>query len=196
MEEITHNSENPAVVDGLEDQHDEHSYDGIEELDNPPPRWIMAIFYITIGFSIIYAAYFFWLDVGDNQDARYEKKSALHDARYQMESESPDALGILTDAADLDEGKALYQQMNCWTCHGMSLEGNAIGPNLVDNATIHGCDFESVFNIIKNGVPAKGMTPFKAQLSDSKIQKVTSYIINLVGSDPANAKEPQGEICE
>ena len=34
----------------------EHNYDGIQELDNPPPRWIMAIFYITIGFSIIYAA--------------------------------------------------------------------------------------------------------------------------------------------
>ena len=57
------------------DEHlNEHSYDGIEELDNPPPRWIMMIFYLTIGISILYAAYFFWLDVGDQQDVRYVKK--------------------------------------------------------------------------------------------------------------------------
>ena len=40
----------------MEEHDDEHNYDGIQELDNPPPRWIMAIFYITIGFSIIKAA--------------------------------------------------------------------------------------------------------------------------------------------
>ncbi len=50
---------------------DNHNYDGIEELDNPPPRWIMALFYITIAFAIIYGAYYFWLDIGDHQDAEY-----------------------------------------------------------------------------------------------------------------------------
>jgi cytochrome c oxidase cbb3-type subunit 3 len=86
--------------------------------------------------------------------------------------------------------------MNCFTCHGMMGEGNAIGPNLTDNAWIHGCDFQSVYNIIKNGVPTKGMVPYKAQLSDSRIQKVSSYVLSLVGTNPQNAKEPQGEACE
>ena len=191
--EIQGNNSNPE----LPDEHmDDHNYDGIQELDNPPPRWIMAIFYITIGFSIWFGAFYFWLDVGDDQDAKYERKSALHEARYNMSSEPAGEMGVLMAAADLEEGKAIYQQMNCFTCHGMNLEGNAIGPNLVDNAAIHGCDFQSIFEVIKNGVPARGMTPFRAQLSDSKIQKVSSYILSMVGSEPANAKEPQGDVCE
>ncbi len=196
MEESTHNKEHLSNSHEEDEHLDEHYYDGIEELDNPPPRWIMAIFYITIAFSIIYAAYYFWLDVGDPQDAEYVRKSEFHDTKYKLETESTEEVGLLSDAAAIDEGKTIYKEMNCFTCHGLNLEGNAIGPNLVDNAALHGCDFQSVFNVIKNGVPAKGMTPFKAQLSDNRIQKVTSYIISLQGSDPENAKGPQGEACE
>ena len=196
MEESTQNKEHLSNSHGEDEHLNEHNYDGIEELDNPPPRWIMAIFYITIAFAIIYAAYYFWLDVGDPQDVEYVRKSELHDTKYKLETESAEEMGFLTDAAAIDEGKTIYKEMNCFTCHGLNLEGNAIGPNLVDNATLHGCDFQSVFNVIKNGVPAKGMTPFKAQLSDSRIQKVTSYIISLRGSNPENAKAAQGEACE
>ena len=187
MEENTQNTEHL----------NEHNYDGIQELDNPPPAWIMAIFYITIAFSIFYGAYFFWLDVGDLQEAKYTKKSQLHDAKYQFTGGgSSEEMEVLSGAADIEEGKRIYAEMNCFTCHGMNGEGNPIGPNLTDNAWLHGCDFQSVFNVIKNGVPAKGMTPFKAQLSDSRIQKVTSYVISLVGTNPENAKVPQGEACE
>ena len=78
----------------------------------------------------------------------------------------------------------------------MNGEGNAIGPNLTDDAFLSGCDFQSVFNMVKNGNPAKGMTAFKAQLSDTKIQQVSSYVLSLKGTNPANAKAPQGETCE
>ena len=199
MEENTHNKSQNNTVKGspdMEDLHDEHSYDGIEELDNPPPVWIMAIFYITIGFSIIYAAYFFWLDVGDDQDEKYARKSELHDAKYQLAGQQTEEMGILTAESDLAEGASIYQSMSCFACHGMSGEGNAIGPNLTDNYWISGCDFQSVFLIVKNGNPAKGMTAFRAQLSDTKIQQVSSYVLSLVGTNPPNAKEPQGEQCE
>lgn len=174
----------------------DHDYDGIKELDNPAPRWIMALFYITIAFSIIYAAYYFWLGIGDNQDAKYAKKSQQHDEIFQMTNMSSGDLVLLTDDADISEGKTIYSEMNCFACHGLKGEGNAIGPNITDEYTLHGCDFESVFSIIKNGNPAKGMTAFKGQISDEKIQKVSSYIITLVGTNPENAKPPQGEKCE
>lgn len=195
MEENTQNSQDKIPTE-VDEKVMDHNYDGIQELDNPPPRWIMAIFYITIGFSIIYAAYYFWLDVGDHQDAKYAKKSQLHDQKYQLVSEGADELGILTEAADLAEGKEIYASMSCFACHGMNGEGNAIGPNLTDENWISGCDFQSVFNMVKNGNPAKGMTAFKTQLSDTKIQKVSSYVLSLVGSNPANAKAAQGEACE
>ena len=196
MAENTQPNGHPSDMNEADEHLMEHNYDGIQELDNPPPTWIMAIFYITIAFSIIYGAYYFWLDVGDHQDAEYTRKSEVHDAKYKIANEPQEAIGMLSEASDLEEGKAIYKEMNCFTCHGVNMEGNAIGPNLVDDAWIHGCDFQSVFNVIKNGVPAKGMTPFKAQLSDSRIQKVSSYILSLKGSNPENAKEPQGEACE
>lgn len=182
-----------------DDLHDEnimdHNYDGIQELDNPPPRWIMALFYITIGISIIYGAYYFWLDVGDHQDAEYVKKSEKHDEKFHIANLSSDELILLTDATDLEEGLTVFKDMNCFACHGMNGEGNAIGPNITDEYWIHGCDFQSVFNIIKNGVPAKGMTAFKGQISDDKIQKVASYVLSINGTNPANAKAAQGEKC-
>ena len=189
-------SEENNKTDDHDDKIKDHEYDGIHELDNPPPRWIMAIFYITIGWSILYAAYFFWLKVGDDQDAEYARKSQKHEEKFQMISLSSDDLVLLTDAVAIEEGKTVYNEMNCFACHGMNGEGNAIGPNLTDEYWISGCDFQSVFSIIKNGNPAKGMTAFKGQISDEKIQKVTSYLFTLKGTNPANAKAPQGEKCE
>jgi cytochrome c oxidase cbb3-type subunit 3 len=195
MEENTQKMGHQSEPD-VDEHMTEHNYDGIQELDNPPPRWIMMIFYITIGFSIIYAAYFFWLDVGDHQDARYAKKSLQHDQKYQIQSESAEEVLALTGEAELAEGKAIYSEMSCFACHGMLGEGNAIGPNLTDDTWLSGCDFQSVFNVIKNGNPAKGMTAFKAQLSDTRIQKVASHVLSLQGTNPPNAKGPQGEACE
>ncbi|MEZ5103887.1 MAG: c-type cytochrome [Draconibacterium sp.] len=180
----------------MDDHVMDHDYDGIHELDNPAPRWIMALFYITIGFSILYGAYYFWLDVGDHQDAEYTKKSEKHDQLYKIATLSSDDMVMLTDAADIDAGKQIFNDMNCFACHGMSGEGNAVGPNLTDDYWIHGCSIQDVFNIIKNGEPAKGMTAFKGQISDDKIQKVASYVLTLKGTNPANAKAPQGEECK
>ena len=195
MEENTQNKNHQSNHDEDEKLMD-HDYDGIQELDNPPPRWIMAIFYVSIAFAIIYAAYYFWLDVGDTQDAEYVRKSQIHDVKYQLANQSTEDLILLTDIADLESGKIVYNEMNCFACHGMNGEGNAIGPNLTDDSWINGCDFQSVFNIIKNGNPIKGMTAFKGQISDKKIQEVSSYVISLIGTTPVNAKEPQGVKCE
>ena len=189
-----------ATANNQSDQHDEeltgHNYDGIQELDNPPPRWIMALFYITIAFAIIYGAYYFWLKQGDHQDAEYARKSAMHDAEYKMANQSTEELVLLTDASAIEDGKTIYKEMNCFACHGLNGEGNAIGPNMTDEYYLHGCKFQDVFNVIKNGEPAKGMTAFKGQMSDEKIQKVASYVMSLKGSNPANAKAAQGEKCE
>jgi cytochrome c oxidase cbb3-type subunit 3 len=175
---------------------EEHNYDGIQELDNPPPGWIMFIFYLTIGISILYGAYYFWIGIGPDQHQEYER--SVQQAQLQYQSDIPAvALALLTDEASLAEGKTIYADMNCAACHGINGEGNAIGPNLIDDYWIDGCSFEEVFNIIKNGKPLKGMTPFKALLSDDRIQKVTSYVlVSMKEYIPANPKEPQGDLCE
>ncbi len=38
------------------------------------------------------------------------------------------------------------------------------------------------------------MAPWKEAIKPSDIQKLASYILSLQGSNPANAKDPEGEI--
>jgi cytochrome c oxidase cbb3-type subunit 3 len=71
-----------------------------------------------------------------------------------------------------------------------------VGPNLTDDYWIHGCSINDIYNIIVVGVPEKGMISWKDQLTPEQIQQVSSFILTLVGTDPPNPKEPQGEKCE
>ena len=40
------------------------------------------------------------------------------------------------------------------------------------------------------------MISWKSQIRASDMQKVASYILSLQGSNPPNAKEPQGDLWE
>lgn len=175
-----------------------HEFDGIQELDNPPPSWLMYTFYISIFISVLYWGYYHAFDQGPNQYQEYDlevaEASAIMDARSAQLP--PEATTASTDPADIEAGKALFMAKACFACHGMNAEGNAIGPNLTDDYTLHGCDFESTVKVIKNGVPAKGMTPYEGQLSQKEMEQLATYIGSLKGSNPANAKDPQGEKCK
>ncbi|MBL7922847.1 MAG: c-type cytochrome [Bacteroidia bacterium] len=96
--------------------------------------------------------------------------------------ETPEALG---------SGKDVYTK-NCVACHGPQGEGT-VGPNLTDDFWIHGGGIKNIFLTVTNGVPAKGMISWKSQLTPKQIQEVSSYIMSLHGSKPANGKEPQGD---
>lgn len=171
-------------------------FDGIKEFDNPPPPWIMWMFYISIFFSALYLAHYHWVKQGDLQDERYEKIMAeVEKEKKQVETDFDESeIKLLKSEQDLAEGKKLYTQSTCNVCHGNLGEGNTIGPNLTDEYWLNGGSPEQVFRIIKYGNSAKGMTPFKDQLTNEKILQLTSYIlIELKGTNPPNAKEPQGE---
>jgi cytochrome c oxidase cbb3-type subunit 3 len=121
---MSHNTENSENFDYNEvygDKLTDHNYDGIRELDNPPPKWIMAIFYITIAISFYYGLYYFVLD-GPSQDEEYAIKSAEHDIKYANQNENV-PLVLLTDETSISEGKAIYAEMNCAACHGAAGEG-------------------------------------------------------------------------
>ncbi len=176
----------------------DHEYDGIKELDNPPPFWLLSLFYISVIFSIIYGAYYFWLGMGDWQAAEYEKEVAAAQINQQNGSQvdavDENNIVIFTDEENLKIGAELFATKTCVTCHGANGEGNAIGPNMADEHWINGNTPNELHQIIKNGVPAKGMTPFKGQLTPKQMVQVLSYIlIKVQGSNPANARDPQGE---
>ena len=97
----------------------------------------------------------------------------------------------LTDNASLQAGKSIFAT-NCATCHGQAGEGG-IGPNMTDDYYLHGAGITNTINVIHNGVPAKGMISWRGILSEEQILQVASYILSLEGTNPPNAKAPQGE---
>lgn len=177
----------------------DHDYDGIKELNNPSPYWVLFLFLGTIGFALFYAVnYFGYPNNGKDQVSEYNQQKAI--AEKQMGSLNPAGGNIviaLDDKELLAQGAKFFTEKGCIACHGAKGEGNAIGPNLTDSFWIHGCKPEEVVKLISEGVPEKGMTPFKSTMTEAQIRSVAGYILgSLKGSNPPNAKAPQGVECK
>lgn len=175
----------------------EHNYDGIFELDNKAPAWFQFLFYVTILFSVIYMVNFHVLKKDNlmideyNQEmtaAQQEKETLMKSGGLINETN----VTVLDSPEDLKAGKEIYT-VNCVSCHGNLGEGT-VGPNLTDDYWIHGGGIKNVFATISNGVPAKGMITWKAQLNPKQIQQTASYVLTLHGTKPPNGKPPEGQI--
>ena len=175
----------------------EHDYDGIQELDNPTPGWFMYLFYTTIIFAVGYLVTYHVFDIAPLQDEEYtiemkiaakEKEVFLAKAANQVDEKT---VKLSTDPAMLAAGAVVFKQ-SCAPCHGEHAQG-MVGPNLTDDYWLHGGKIGEVFKTIKYGVTAKGMPTWEKQLTPKQIADVANYIKSVRGSNPANAKEPQGD---
>ena len=151
----------------------EHDYDGIRELDNPPPPWLMWLFYFTVIWSVWYLAWFHWFDMGRLQEADYAHEIEQAAEKYKVTAMTTETIVLLTAEEDLTAGAEIYTK-SCVACHGAEGQGG-IGSNLSDDDWIYGSKAEDVFGVIKNGTD-KGMTPFKS-LGDKDILKVASFVL-------------------
>jgi len=177
-----------------------HEYDGIRELDNSLPPWWVYLFYGTIIFAGIYLyIYEFsadeWSSIKEYQmelEEAEEIKMAYLDRMANAVNETN--VKLLTDEADLAVGKEIFISQ-CASCHGQLGEG-MVGPNFTDPYWVHGGGIKNIFKTIKYGVPAKGMISWQGQLKPAAMQKVSSYIITLEGTDPPNQKGREGKLWE
>jgi cytochrome c oxidase cbb3-type subunit 3 len=64
----------------------------------------------------------------------------------------------------------------------------------VDAYWLHGGGISDVFTTIKYGVPTKGMIAWKDNLRAGEMQEVSSYILSMAGTMPANPKDPEGDL--
>jgi cytochrome c oxidase cbb3-type subunit 3 len=175
----------------------DHNYDGIIELDNSLPPWWVYMFYGTIIFAITYMIYFTYFD-GPTQQMEYDtevaqaiqKKNEFLKKTAALVDET--SVLILTDATALAKGKSSYIT-KCAACHGMNGEG-LVGPNLTDDYWIHGGSIKDIFKTIKYGWPEKGMISWESQITPMEMQQISSFIITIKGTNPANPKAPQGII--
>jgi cytochrome c oxidase cbb3-type subunit III len=176
----------------------DHNYDGIIELDNDLPPWWKYGFYLTIVFAVVYMVnhhvigkemlqadeYNTSIQMANIAKEEYQKKNA--------NNVNENSVTMLTDQAEIAKGAAIYKE-NCFACHGKLGEGG-VGPNLTDDYWLHGGSIKNIFSSIKYGWPDKGMKAWQADFSPVQIHQLASYIKTLKGSNPVNAKVPQGEL--
>lgn len=177
----------------------EHNYDGIQEFDNPMPRWWVYIFWATIVFSILYYFNVPGIGIGKGRIANYNETMAAARAAEakrvaaQPAGSSPEQLVALSkDATALASGKQTFTQ-NCAACHRADA-GGQIGPNLTDDYWLHGAAIDQIHKTVTDGVLEKGMPPWGKVLKPAQLDAVVAYVYTLRGTNPPNPKAPQGDL--
>lgn len=173
-----------------------HDYDGIRELDNRLPPWWLYGFYITIIVSVVYLWRYHVSHTAPSSIQEYETEIAQADIQVKEylkqkgESVDENTVTLLTSPDDIAAGKKIFS-VSCISCHKETGAGD-VGPNLTDDYWLHGGDVKSVFKTIKYGINA--MPQWQNAYSNKQIAQLVSYLHTLHGTNPPNAKAPQGEL--
>ncbi|WP_025820358.1 cytochrome-c oxidase, cbb3-type subunit III [Shewanella marina] len=200
-----------------------HSFDGIEEMNNPLPKWWSYMFYITIVFGLIYLALYpglgnfkgllGWTSSNQGIVSLAESKQAVIAAKedgayvqYDQEVAQADAKygPIFQKYADtpleelVKDPEALKVGgrlflQNCAQCHGSDARGSKGFPNLTDSAWLYGGDLATIKTSIMNG--RRGMMPPKGGLpiEDGEIKGLSEYVVKLSGRKHNEALAAQGQ---
>lgn len=178
----------------------DHNYDGIKELDNDLPPWWKYGFYFTIVCAVIYLFHFHILKTGLLQQGELNAELAAAEiqlAEYKKKNANAideSNVTFLSDESSIAEGKGIYAAKDCKACHGVVGEGTSIAPNLADDYWIHGGSIQDIFKSIKYGWTEKGMKAWGQELNPRQMHVLSSYVKSLRGSNPANAKAPEGNL--
>ncbi|CUH76153.1 Cytochrome c oxidase subunit III [Tritonibacter multivorans] len=184
-----------------------HQWDGIEEFDNPMPRWWLWTFYATIIWGVIYTiAYPAWplvnsataglmgwssrADVAAEIAAVEEANGPINAKLEQME------LAALTSDPELNRyavsaGGAVFKTW-CAQCHGSGAAGAVGYPNLLDDDWLWGGSVEDIHATVSYGIrneesddarysemPAFGRDEL---LEKGEIDAVVNYVMSLSGT--------------
>lgn len=192
-----------------------HEWDGIQEFNNPLPRWWLWTFYATIVFAIGYViAYPAWPFVIGSTSGMlgWSSRGDIENTMAEVQA-SKAALGDKLAAADMgtilktDElknyavsaGAALFK-VNCSQCHGSGAQGAAGYPNLNDDSWMWGGKPDDIYKTIAHGVrntsdPDTRISEMPAfgggVLDDAKITQAASFVVQLSGQTPADAAAAQ-----
>lgn len=195
-----------------------HSFDGIEEYDNPLPRWWFWLFIATLVFAVLYLLLYpglgnwrgllpgyDWLDserqvrFADGQRGwsgvhEWEKEMAQAEARYGpifARFASMPLEQVAKEPQALQIGARLFAA-NCAVCHGSDAKGAYGFPNLTDAYWRWGGDPQSIKTSILNGRQAV-MPAWGAVLGEQGVRDVAAYVLAGMGRElPADAQaDPQ-----
>lgn len=179
-----------------------HSWDGIEELNNPLPRWWLWTLYMTIiwavGYTIAYPA---WPMISGATSGvlGWSTRAQVAADIEAHESQNADLvtallaadMATLTDDADLNRyaiarGGSVFRAQ-CSQCHGSGAAGAVGYPNLLDNDWLWGGAMDEIVYTVRHGVRNETdldahwsqMPAFAGVLEDEDIAATVEYVISL-----------------
>lgn len=188
-----------------------HVWDGIQEYDNPMPRWWVWVLYLTIIWGVAYTiAYPAWPMltratqglIGSDQRAdvraeiqRFDDANAAIKAQLaSVDLVSNTAMPPELEAFALNEGASVFKN-NCAQCHGAGAAGvQGKGyPNLLDNDWLWGGTVDAIYTTVAHGI--RNTTDGDARLSEmpkfgvdelldkEQIGQVVEYVLQISGQD-------------
>jgi cytochrome c oxidase cbb3-type subunit 3 len=198
-----------------------HEWDGIQELNNPMPRWWVWTFYATIVWGIGYTIFFpAWPLVtgatpgvlGFSTRANVAAEIARFDAanaevKARLVSADLNAIGADANLAAFAEraGAAVFRT-NCATCHGSGaagFEGKGY-PNLLDDDWLWGGTMEDIHYTVTHGI--RNTTDPDARYSEmpkfgvdglleaEQIDQVVEHVLAISGQDHDAALAEAGAV--
>ncbi|WP_070087101.1 cytochrome-c oxidase, cbb3-type subunit III [Pseudomonas sp. NBRC 111122] len=186
-----------------------HSFDGIEEYDNPLPKWWFWLFVGTlvfsVGYLILYPGLGNWKGIlpgyenGWTGANEWQKEMDKADARFGPIFAKYAAMPVEEVAKDpqaLKMGGRLFAS-NCSVCHGSDAKGAFGFPNLTDKDWRWGGDAETIKASIMNG--RHGVMPAWAEvIGEQGVADVAAFVLTRMDgrslpegakADPAKGKE-------
>lgn len=164
-----------------------HVYDGIEEFDNPLPKWWFQLFLGSIIFTIIYLLWFpgvwagfgGWTSTGElraNQEYAEQRYAESYQTFFNMPVDE-----LIHDNGAMKMGVRLFSN-NCAVCHGADGGGNFGIPNLTDKDSLYGSTSDAIKYTIVNG-RAGNMPAWGPILGEEKISQVADYVMKISGQE-------------
>jgi cytochrome c oxidase cbb3-type subunit 3 len=191
-----------------------HSWDGIEEWNNPLPRWWVWTFYVTIAWGLIYTIlYPAWPLVdratqglwGGSARTEVAADIASFEAANAEINAKLAAADLTTVSADADlqtyafnAGAAVFRTW-CAQCHGSGAAGAKGYPNLLDNDWLWGGDVEAIHQTIAYGVRSdhddtrySEMPAFGEWMAEEEIAALTQHVLAISGQEHDGALAATG----
>ena len=194
-----------------------HEWDGIEELNNPLPRWWVITTYLTILFSIGYMVVYPaipLLNKGTEGIWNWSSRGQLADEMAEGTAKRKAATDAIA-ATPLEElvkneqlmplavagGSAAFKQ-NCVQCHGSGAAGSIGYPNLKDEDWLWGGSINDIHTTLLHGIRAAdypqtrtSMMPSFGKdgiLTSDQVNDTAAYVLSLSGKHPNDAAAQRG----
>ena len=194
-----------------------HSWDGIEELDTPMPRWWLLTFFACIVFAIVYAIAFPAIPLANRATPGLLGWSSHGDLAADLAAEAARQAPVKLALAKLpidqlpgnpdllraaERGGRSAFKVHCVQCHGAGAAGSKGYPNLNDDDWLWGGDLATIQTTLVNGIRQPGnddtrqsqMPAFGRDeiLQPAEIRDVVAHVRVISNQDKPSAAAARG----